>query len=337
MSHLRPGVCRVNSGMSNEYPPFQILFLVKRQLPMAFRDISRVAFGAAFHVHTLWLFIASDIKTMVGPNIVFAAFFARLDPTMTFQGFIERLPWTLTWLIINLVAFTINNQRREEAIAEDARNKPWRPLPSGRISQTTAYKLGACSIILAVFSGRFLGGGSMESLVLIFLGHLYNNTSLGTRHWLVRNILNAGGFCAFAAGALSVALQDAVPGTTYRWLGFLAAVIVTTIHMQDIPDQDGDRAAGRKTFPLVFGDEVARRTIAVAMSLWSIGVLLGLKGWSPARMLFCGLGFCVASRLLTRKDVAEDRFSFLLYNAWIVSIYPLSLPPHTHGLPVVMK
>jgi hypothetical protein len=78
------------------------------------------------------------------------------------------------------------------------------------------------------------------------LGFAYNDLNLADWSWFSRNAINALGFCCFASGALEVALST--PLLSYsgnqeiiRWLGIIAVVVASTVQMQDMGDQEGDR------------------------------------------------------------------------------------------------
>jgi 4-hydroxybenzoate polyprenyltransferase len=290
-------------------------------------------------VVALWLFTVNDFKTMIFPSIAFAMFYCLGSPSLSYQmpitALLQRLPHLFCWTWINLLAFTVNNQRHLEAITEDCLNKPWRPIPAGRISIEGARILGILAYIAAILTSLALNGGLVHSLLLLSLGYVYNNRPDTTNQGcLTRNLLNALGFASFASGALDVLLQT---GATISllllkdkdvpsWLFLLIAIVSTTVHSQDMYDQLGDAAAGRKTIPLVFGDSLARWSIALGCVFWSF-VAAGYY-WSsgPLGYLLTGsLAALVASRTLWLRSVEEDRTTFVVYNIWLTSVYALPL------------
>ncbi|KAK7757121.1 hypothetical protein SLS62_000668 [Diatrype stigma] len=284
----------------------------------------RLTSALLYHIYTLWLFTCNDLKTMVFPSTAFALFNCGYMETQPAEFFF-RLPNILLWTWVNLLAFTINNQHNALAIREDQLNKPWRPIPAGRLSAGTARKLGHFAYVLAQGTSVLAGGGLVQSSLLSVLGYLYNE--LGGDHGLVtRNVLNAAGFTSFASGALEVA-WGGVSVLTVRpmlsWLGLIAAVVATTVHSQDMYDQEGDALAGRRTVPLVIGDRPARFSIAIAVACWSVVGpwywMSGLAGY----FLLGTLGAWVAWRTMRRTLVEEDKATFRIYNVWLVSMYSL--------------
>lgn len=107
------------------------------------------------------------------------------------------------------------------------------------------------------------------------------------------------------------------------WLGLIAAVVATTVHSQDMYDQEGDAAVGRRTIPLVLGDKPARWSIALAVLLRCATCPLYWGCSLTGYILLGSLGSTVAWRTLRRTSVREDRNTFRIYNAWLVILYSL--------------
>ena len=105
------------------------------------------------------------------------------------------------------------------------------------------------------------------------------------------------------------------------WLILLSGVISTTIQFQDLYDQEGDAIRGRRTIPLIAGDRVARLTVTIPIAIWSWVCPafwgLGLQGF----ILPIVLGIIIAFRLYLYRSVDEDKKSFMIWNAWLMSLY----------------
>ncbi|PHH77530.1 hypothetical protein CDD80_507 [Ophiocordyceps camponoti-rufipedis] len=96
--------------------------------------------------YTVWLFTRSDLKTILVPTTIFGVCNYLALPAYGLQPDMgsrlgSRFGLVLIWIWIHLISFNVNNQRSPESVREDALNKPWRPLPSGRVSLPTAYLL----------------------------------------------------------------------------------------------------------------------------------------------------------------------------------------------------
>ena len=103
-----------------------------------------------------------------------------------------------TWVFLHLLQFCVSNQTSDPE--EDRRNKPWRPIPSGRITLAQAQGL-RCLLFLLCFaiSAQYdvLGAGIVLSAATI----AHNEFGMGA-HWFSRNALNAIGYASFSAGSL---------------------------------------------------------------------------------------------------------------------------------------
>lgn len=288
---------------------------------------------ASYHARTLWLFTYNDLKTMVFPSTAFAisnalaAYRAGSAAKQTGGPLILliRLPLILLWAWINLLSFAVNNQRHPSALEEDRLNKPWRPVPAGRLTGAQAKSLALVTYPASFLASRLLGGGSGQCVLLALFGYIYNDLKGGDVNWLLRNLLNACGFTCFASGALEVALQSATEPGMIPWLLIIATVVCTTVHTQDMYDQPGDSAAGRKTVPLVIGDGPARWSIAITVTAWSWLCPLYWASAAVGYFVPVALGVLVGLRSLTKRTVKEDKQTFRIYNAWLVSIYILPL------------
>ena len=120
-----------------------------------------------------------------------------------------RLPHIAFWTWLHLLQFCIANQ--VHSIDEDAQNKPFRPLPSRRITATHALILRwllvpICLAYSALYSGHVL----YASVSMLILTICYNELHGDANHWLVRNILNALGTASFEWGATLLAGESGV-------------------------------------------------------------------------------------------------------------------------------
>jgi 4-hydroxybenzoate polyprenyltransferase len=284
-----------------------------------------------YHLHTIWLFTYTDLKTIVFPSSAFGILTAlslSLSGAILLPPFevIQRLPTVLFWTWLNLLPFNIGNQRQAGAIIEDKQNKPWRPVISGRLTPKQAKYL-QLAIYPIVFLVSAIFGGTPQSLVLVLLEYLYNDLEGSERSCVTRNVVNASGFTVYSSGALAVALKGTGPlsATLYQWKIFMGAVVASTGHSQDMADQAGDRLRNRKTVPLVVGDGVARWTIAVPTAFWTVAAPrfwnLGVVG----SLVQFVIGWTVILRTIIIRDVAGDKRTFQIWNLWMVSLYLLPL------------
>ena len=118
---------------------------------------------------------------------------------------------------------------------------------------------------------------------------------------------------------------------TIYWLLLIGAVVLTSVQTQDMYDQAGDRARGRKTLPLVIGNYPTRRTIAVSMVFWSV---VCPTFWELSIISYASsmvLGTVIALRSLLKTSVADDKRTFRFWNAWMVLLYLMPLLKRFEG------
>ena len=290
-----------------------------------------------YHAYSIWLFTFSDLKTIVGPNTAFGVVTALSGPVLTNDPspnsltIIGRLPHVLFWVWVNLLPFTIDNQRQAEAILEDKVNKPWRPMPSGRLTSSQAKTLMLLCYTLALLSS-FPLGGVKQSILLIFFGWAYNDVGGADRSCIVRNLINSLGYLCFTSGAVEVVAPDLhFSGVGYSWFLIIAAVVLSTVQLQDTFDQVGDHQRGRWTVSLVLGDSLARWTIAIPMIFWSsfCPIFLRMERWISCIPLF--LGTVISLRVLLVRTCKGDKNTFKLWNLWMLMIYCLPLTKRFQG------
>ncbi|MEO7003537.1 MAG: UbiA family prenyltransferase [Ktedonobacterales bacterium] len=163
----------------------------------------------------------------------------------------------------------------------DALSKPYRAIPSGRVSAREAFLTMVALIAIGYLSALLLGLPNLALAVLTTaLGIAYskafkNKALLGN---FDRGIL---GICAVAFGALA-------GGSLAQWPVVLLAALAffhdsATNLVGAIRDVEGDRAAGCHTAPAVYGLRAATliaATLGVLWALCGIGLLaLTRPGW----------------------------------------------------------
>ncbi|KAI1278188.1 UbiA prenyltransferase family [Xylaria sp. FL0933] len=296
-----------------------------------------------YHAYCIWLFTYSDIYIMLLPETAFGVLHALwftgnsandwVGPSS--KEVIGRIPLVLYWVWINLLAFNIGNQRGPKSVSEDTVNKPWRPMPSGRWNPDAASYAHKVAYLGALVSSWFIGG-LRPCIVLTMLGFWYNDCGGSDRQAFTRNFINAMGFISFGLGALEVALNQPLDFTTAtlldlsapnleQWILLLIVAVLSTVHMQDMHDQEGDKARGRRTMPIQMGDTPARWIIVGFMLLWGVICPLfwrcGVLGYATST----SIAYTVVFRSFILRTVRQDRMTFVIWNLWMVSLYVLPL------------
>ncbi|KAH6627452.1 hypothetical protein F5144DRAFT_575897 [Chaetomium tenue] len=128
------------------------------------------------------------------------------------------------WSWCNLFLFNLHNQPRPSTVAKDARNKPWRPLPSGRRTP-----MQATAVMLCMGATGGLGPWVLETVLSMFAWYKKLEDA---PHPFTENLLHGLGFGCFLPGPFGAATGYSVlsgRGEAARWLAILAAAITTTV------------------------------------------------------------------------------------------------------------
>lgn len=238
-----------------------------------------------------------------------------------------RLPKVLLWNWLNVLLFDIANQRLPQSVVEDSVNKAWRPLPSGRTSLKAARRL-LLGVVPLVFLASLYLGGMPETVAMMVLTWMYNDLGGADETYNIRNFINALGFMCYSSGTLTVASGYSrlhFNDRAHQWILIVGTIVFSTLSMQDMPDISGDRERGRKTLPLIHGENIARWAIALPVIFWSwicpIFWQLGAIGYIPPVSIGCVLAF----RVLVFRDVPSDKVSWKMWCLWTMILYALPL------------
>jgi 4-hydroxybenzoate polyprenyltransferase len=286
-----------------------------------------------YNLHTVYLFTHDQFFDVIAPCTTFAicaALSSTLDlPSIETSTILQRAPLVVLWLWFMVLQFCLHNQRHPDSVDEDALNKPWRPLPAGRISITATNQLllanYAVIIAMSYYTNTTLIWAGYTLLVIT-----YNDLRGGDIHGLCRNALNAGGYFCFFSSAIQVAIgpYHQLSSRSYLWTGLLCFALFTTFHSQDFRDVVGDAARGRKTILSALGNGPARVFLVAMGALWSVVIPLWFRvGW--VGMLAPGLlGVAVAVMTLMGwggRNVKLDGKMYKVWCLWMVSLTPMPL------------
>ncbi len=203
----------------------------------------------------------------------------------------------------------------------DAISKPTRPIPSGRVSPREAFTTMLALIAVGYLASLALGWANLGLAVLTTaLGIAYSKTFKS--HALAGNFdRGVLGVCAVAFGALAAGWGPLAP------LLLLAALVFfhdsATNLVGAIRDVDGDRAAGYRTVPVVYGVGRSSRiasTLAALAMLSGAGLFVLLRPGALAWALFAialALDARIYGALLLRGN-ALKRPEALAAHKWLV-------------------
>jgi 4-hydroxybenzoate polyprenyltransferase len=109
---------------------------------------------------------------------------------------------SVCWLWFHL--FQINLANQSYSVSEDAMNKPWRPVPSGRISVRDCRAL-RWTVVIVSWGLSYLSGFSVVTTSVLFSMLVIAHDDFRLSDYAIsKNLCNAGGYASFELGATLV-------------------------------------------------------------------------------------------------------------------------------------
>ncbi|KAI1493356.1 UbiA prenyltransferase family-domain-containing protein [Biscogniauxia mediterranea] len=282
------------------------------------------------------LLTESNIKAYVQPVILYAMLSiasggVTTNKNPTWEQLATAFPLASLYAWLYVFHFDCSNQKDPESIEEDKLNKPWRAIPSGRLTVEAAerwYVVATCLLLLA--SGAWLGGFP-ETVAFMVETYIYDYAS-GASSWWAKNLINAMFYATGQLGATRVAARSMsntyMTQEGFEWCALLFMTTLTTVQIQDLRDQVGDKARGRRTVPLVLGDEATRWVTAFFIWFWSVAcpAYWGNGAFTAGYILPLIVGSYVSLRTLFRRTVKDDRATFHYHTLiWLPTLYAVPL------------
>ncbi|KAG2102856.1 UbiA prenyltransferase family [Suillus discolor] len=275
------------------------------------------------HLGTAWLFTRSDFKTMIFPAMMFGTV---VSPHYDMPA----LFCTFCWLWFHVFQFNVSNQ--SYSAHEDVLNKPWRPVPSGRISVKDARTLRWALMVFCLGLSSLFGSNVVITSVMATVFIIMNDDLRLSDHPVFKNLCSTGGYVIVEFASLLILSREfALDGTSIKALSCSTLVVLLTVQAQDFADVNGDRRSGRRTLPIIApeGSRIymlcALPLISFALaSVWSLGPLSSL--------LFVSMGSWAGIRYYLFRDEIRDEANYRLYNIWILCVHLLPVNARFHAL-----
>jgi 4-hydroxybenzoate polyprenyltransferase len=266
---------------------------------------------------TTWRFVYRDLTVTLVPGCLLVLA-AGAHTGATPRDTTWALARSTLYLALFIYVFCVANQLGEDP-REDQLNKPDRPLPSGMVTRTGAWLRWTLAMSAFTLVGWALG--VLEWALLWQAITVVNNFTAASRWGPTRDgIIAVGAIVQLAAVWHQVAPPDT---TAWRWILTLAVLFAGLgLHLVDLRDLHGDRAIGRRTFPVILGETTSRRYLASVMT--ALPAVLYLVLYAPQAdrpaALPCTaavtiLSWTVAHRVITQRTPAADRTTYTLYTA----------------------
>lgn len=278
--------------------------------------VSRQNISVSRELGLIWAFIRYDISTTLMPALLFTLA-AYKSATLGLLTGLGTIALSLVYFTLYVYVFCLSNQL--VGIEEDRRNKPDRPIVAGLVTPAGAQARMYVAMILFALLGQVLGVALWTGLWLLVV--LLHNQYGWSWHWFGKNLCMALGVLAELAGAWQLVAPLSL--NAFIWTGMIALVMFPLVAVQDLRDMRGDRAIGRRTFPLVFGERPTRRFLAVGFCILPVLMhitVTRVSVLSPA-VLLCDLilalvSLVIAARVLLLRGQAADHRTYMLFTYW---------------------
>ncbi len=225
--------------------------------------------------------------------------------------------WLLAPLAPMLITAAGNIQNDCADCAIDRVNRPERPLPAGAVSFANARR--AMFWLFGAGLGTAIAAGWTAAAIAVFVV-----VGLNIYNLRLSRLPLTGNLAVSLMGALPILYGGvtSVGFTSGRWLIAASATgIAFWLHLsrellKDTVDIEGDRAAGRRTLPVLRGPKTAMRAaalsllVAAAFTLWQ-----GTFGWYGPLYLF-GIGATVLPALLLGAAQCWWRTELAVASLW---------------------
>ncbi|OTA53869.1 hypothetical protein K449DRAFT_339257 [Hypoxylon sp. EC38] len=303
----------------------------------------RVVQSLARVTYLIWEFTESNFSTFVIPNSAFGILGASAGSVLVegsngYRGpsmvdVFRHFPLVIAFNWYNVLIFDLANQRSPESIQEDLLNKPWRPIPTGKVTADQARRAMLVAIPAALMFNYALGVWRQGVFIQI-LTWLYNDLRGGDE--VVRDLIISIAYGMFNSGSLQIAVgsQAQISRGGIIWTSIISGVILTTMQVQDLKDQAGDSSRGRKTVALFLGDHVSRLCIAFFVTFWSIicAYFWLLDAWVyVVPVIPIVPATIVVLRVLLMRTAQEDSGTWRWWCLWTISLYALPLTSQVRG------
>jgi 4-hydroxybenzoate polyprenyltransferase len=274
-----------------------------------------------------WSFIRRDLLVSLVPGALFGTTALLNHPVdsgleLAIVGLKEMI---YCWLCIT--TFCLSSQL--VGIEEDRLNKPDRPLVVGQVTPDGA-RIRWIMGMIALTSFAYATGTLLWALIWQ-IGCLIYDYCGGSKHWYLKTFLGGIGVTS-EVGAAWQLVEPTVPMLVWRWIGVIGLYLITLMAVQDLRDMAGDRAVGRRTMPLVFGETCSRWVIAIGYwgFPWIVhyglmvpaGLTPGVIGWD---LFLAGFSVTIGVRTLISRSPRSDHHTYVGFTLLLCAFLACSI------------
>lgn len=208
-----------------------------------------------------------SLATVAGIFCVPGAFTAMASETEVFRLVQSIVPLPLISMLVATGMYILNDLVDADLDRTSGKN---RPIPSGRVSKQQAWAFifftNGLAVLLSLVTLTVVSVLLLAPMLLI--GILYSAPRVALMNRFVIKTLSIATFYVLCAliGITSIYGMDlalAAPFAPAHAMALLAIMIFISSTLNDLGDVEGDRAAGRRTIPVVIGGNATVRLLMI--------------------------------------------------------------------------
>lgn len=247
-------------------------------------------------IKLLYMFTESNFVTTVLANLLSVFGFWCASPSAPDgSGGVPAVVVVITravlFSVLHSLMFDLSNNY--VGVVEDRINKPHRPIVSGLVTaQGTLVRIVITHLLYSVYAwyqGIWLWATILQ-VVLILYSHAQWN-----HHWFTQDLITfsgavAGTVCCMRLSGYMLALTTFGALTFSPWPLLIGFIWLSLVGIAEFRDMEGDKLAGRKSFPLVYGQDVAKIRAVVGILCCPVAIHCSvLSAWKqPWAFLLVG-------------------------------------------------
>lgn len=245
----------------------------------------------------------------------------------------KAMPLPAISFLITVGMFVLNDLVDSDL---DRANGKKRPIPSGQVSKrqtwTFIVSTNGAALLLAVFT--FNPVSVLIVALMLAIGVMYSAPKIALmKRFVLKTVTIAIYYCLCAllgATSYGVDLVANNPVVLAHALSMLAIMIFISSTLNDLGDVQGDRAAGRRTVPIVIGKEstiklsmiLAASMLPATWALFALAGFLGDHGSIITAATTSIFALAVASKMAAMRKGLHDMESMRRHHK---KLFPLNL------------
>jgi geranylgeranylglycerol-phosphate geranylgeranyltransferase len=284
---------------------------------------SRIRWGILYSLATVTgLFFIPEVVDAIGSEAGILAIFQK------------TMPLPLISFFVTVGMFVLNDLVDADL---DRANGKKRPIPSGMVSKRQAWTFiiltngAALSLSIITFSPISI----LIVALMLSIGIMYSAPKIALmKRFVIKTVTIAVYYCLCALlgmtsnYAMDLAIDNSA--TLLHALSMLAIMIFISSTLNDLGDFDGDRAAGRRTVPIVIGKGntikmsmiLAICMVPVTWMFYGLALAMGDHGSIMTTVLTSVFALFVASRMAVMRKGFHDMASMRNHHK---KIFPLNI------------